>query len=308
MKNTAFPKGVWPVMITPFTEDNSIDFASLERLVDWYIENGSAGLFADCQSSEIFFLSTEEKVAVAECVVKAAAGKVPVIASGNTSDSLDDQVEEMNRIAQTGVDALIFLSNRFAKEDEPDELWIENARYVIDRLPEDMPLGFYECPYPYKRILTTPILEFCKELDRFYFLKDTSCDIGNIQDKIEYLEGTNMKLYNANTATLLESLEAGAYGYSGVMANMQCDLYSWLTDNYENELGKARELNDFLTVSALIERQVYPVNAKYYLQQESVIETTVTRTKDHTLLGPTERSEVDQLSRLSEFMRKELYS
>ncbi|MGD8114460.1 MAG: dihydrodipicolinate synthase family protein [Sphaerochaetaceae bacterium] len=307
MKNITFPKGVWPVMLTPFTEDNTIDFRSLEKLVEWYIANGSAGLFATCQSSEIFFLSTEEKVAVAEYVVKAAAGRVPVIASGNTADSLDEQIDQMSRIASTGVDALIFLSNRFAKEDESDETWIANARYVIDRLPQDIPLGFYECPYPYKRILSKPILEFCRELDRFYFLKDTSCDIENIREKIRILEGTHMGLYNANTATLLESLQAGSHGYSGVMANMQCDLYSWLLNNWEKEAERARTLSDFLTVSAFIERQVYPVNAKYYLKKESVIGTIVTRTKDHNLLGPTERSEVEQLSRLSEIVRKSCF-
>ena len=306
MKNITFPKGVWPVMITPFTSEGAVDFKSLERLVDWYISKGSAGLFADCQSSEIFFLSTEEKVAVASCVVKAAAGRVPVIASGNTSDSLDDQVDEMNKIAKTGVDALIFLSNRFAKEDESDEIWIQNARYVIDRLPQDIPLGFYECPYPYKRILSKPILEFCKELDRFYFLKDTSCDIENIREKVEILKGSNMKLYNANTATLLESLEEGGHGYSGVMANMQCDLYAWLTENFKTSPKKARWLNDFLTVSAFIERQVYPVNAKYYLKKEAVIDTIVTRTKDCSLLGETEISEVNQLSRMTDFIREQL--
>ena len=54
-----FNNGVWPVMLTPFTDDNRVDYDSLEKLINWYIENGVAGLFADCQSSEMFFLSLE---------------------------------------------------------------------------------------------------------------------------------------------------------------------------------------------------------------------------------------------------------
>ena len=41
--------GVWPVMLTPFDTKGEIDWASLERLVDWYIDAGVHGLFAACQ-------------------------------------------------------------------------------------------------------------------------------------------------------------------------------------------------------------------------------------------------------------------
>ena len=46
--------GLWPVMITPFTDAGEIDYASLEALIEWYERHGAAGLFAACQSSEIF--------------------------------------------------------------------------------------------------------------------------------------------------------------------------------------------------------------------------------------------------------------
>ena len=52
-----FPNGVYPVMLTPFTEQNQVDYAALGKLVDWYIEKGVAGLFADCQSSRCFSFS-----------------------------------------------------------------------------------------------------------------------------------------------------------------------------------------------------------------------------------------------------------
>ena len=56
-----FPSGVWPVMLTPFDKDGAVDYPGLKALVDWYIAEGSAGLFAVCQSSEMFFLSLEER-------------------------------------------------------------------------------------------------------------------------------------------------------------------------------------------------------------------------------------------------------
>lgn len=63
-----FPNGVYPVMLTPFTENNEVDYEALGKLIDWYIEKGVNGLFADCQSSEMFFLSLEERVKIGEFV------------------------------------------------------------------------------------------------------------------------------------------------------------------------------------------------------------------------------------------------
>lgn len=112
-----------------------------------------------------------------------------------------------------------------------------------------------------------------------------------------------MKLFNANTATLLETLKLGANGYSGVMTKFQCYLYVWLLINYRKEPGKARELNDFITVSAFIEKQVYPVNAKYYLKTKGVLSSINTRVKKPSELNETGKSEVVQLSRLTDMFR-----
>ena len=51
--------GVWPVMITPFTEDNRIDYAAVEKIIEWYDKEGVTGIFAVCQSSEMFYLNKE---------------------------------------------------------------------------------------------------------------------------------------------------------------------------------------------------------------------------------------------------------
>ncbi|MDD3339417.1 MAG: dihydrodipicolinate synthase family protein [Lachnospiraceae bacterium] len=297
MTDNNFPGGVWPVMLTPFTKDNEVDYLALKSLVEWYIANGVSGLFAVCQSSEMFFLSLEERVAIARFVKEQVKERVPVIASGHVSDTFEDQVEELKQIAATGVDALILITNRLAKQGESDEVWLENLQKILAELPNDIKLGFYECPYPYKRVLSKEVTKWCAESGRFYFLKDTSCDIDNIVEKLEVSKGTNLKVYNANTATLLESLKLGAAGYSGVMANMQCRLYGKFTAEYEKE--EMKELSDMLTLCALIEYQCYPVNAKYYLQQEGLPMQTMTRTKSDTLLTETFKKEMAVLKRMT---------
>ena len=294
-----FPNGVYPVMLTPFTENNEVDYEALGKLIDWYIEKGVNGLFADCQSSEMFFLSLEERVKIGEFVKKHADGRVPVVTSGHISDSLEDQAKELTAIAGTGADAVILLTNRLAKENESDEVWLENLKKLLEMIPKDVPLGFYECPYPYKRIISPELLKWCADTGRFYFIKDTSCDIENMKAKLEVIKGTNLKLFNANTSTLLETLELGASGYSGVMANFHPELYVKLCNIYKENPSKARKIADFLTVASLIERQVYPVNAKFYQKSIGNFNSIMTRTRDIKELNATGILEIQQFVRFN---------
>ena len=49
----SIPNGVYPTMITPYTDDNKLDFGAVEALLQWYDHNGIQGVFAVCQSSEM---------------------------------------------------------------------------------------------------------------------------------------------------------------------------------------------------------------------------------------------------------------
>lgn len=274
--NRTFPDGVWPVMLTPFTEEGEVDYNALDSLVEWYIRNGVAGLFAVCQSSEMFYLDAEEKIKIAERIVKVTRKRVPVIASGHTADTIEVQAEELNQMAQTGVDALVLVTNRLAQKNESDDVWIQNLDRLLTLIDPNIPLGFYECPYPYKRVLSPKVIQYCVENERIKFLKDTCCKIAEIKEKLRLLNGSSMKLYNANTATLLESLRLGCAGYSGVMANFHCESYVWLCKNFWKE--EAEDVADLLTVSAMIENCNYPKNAKYGLNEiEKIPMSTYTR-------------------------------
>ena len=128
-------------MITPFTANGQIDYPGLGRLVEWYIDNGSDALFAVCQSSEMQFLSLEERVGLAAFVKKAAAGRVPVIASGHVSENLDDQLAELTAIAATGVDGMVLVTNRLDARREGGGKFIDDLNWLLERLPKQMPSG-----------------------------------------------------------------------------------------------------------------------------------------------------------------------
>ena len=300
---TCIPNGVWPTMITPFTDTNTVDYAALGELIEWYIEKQVDGLFAVCQSSEMFYLSLEERVDIAKHVVKQAARRVPVIASAHISDHMPDQIEEMKAISDTGIDAMVLVTNRLAGAEESEDAWKRNAEILFQAVPDTL-FGFYECPYPYKRLLSPELLAWCASTERVLFLKDTSCNIAEMRAKVEAVQGTDLKIFNANAATLLETLKLGVSGYSGVMANFHPELYVWLTRQWSKEPKRAQELQDFLGVASLIERQLYPVNAKYYLQLEGLEITLSSRVKDAAQFTLAERLEVRELRGITERCRQ----
>ena len=297
-------KELWPVMLTPFTASGEVDYDALARMIDWYEEAGTTGLFAICQSSEVFYLSLAERVKIASFVKKRA--HVPVIASGHTSYSPEDQADELRRIADTGVDALILITNRLAEDGAAPGVWMDNLVRLLNVLDPSLPLGFYECPMPYKRLLSLEELSACVQTGRFHFLKDTCCDIATIRSRLDVLRGSSLGLYNANTTTLLESLRAGAAGFSGVMANFHPDLYVWLLNHYEDEPEKAEILQSVLTICSQIERQLYPTHAKYQMKTLGLMDDVYTRTCNHHRLSPLFEDEVRQMERMVSWVRRTL--
>ncbi len=266
--------GVYPTMITPY-KNGEIDYETCEKLVEWYWNMGCDGIFAVCQSSEIFYLSLEERVLLTRTVIKKSRelaqkdkSREPmmIVASGHVSDDFEEQVKELSAIAQEKPDAIILINNRLDIANTSEEKWIEDAEKLIARLPEDMPLGVYECPKPYKRLLSEKVVKWCISTGRFFFIKDTCCDKKTIADRLKWSEGTQLKLFNANGQTLLDTLRAGAYGYCGVMANFHPELYVRLmhADYYSEE---ATLLQDYLGLTSRLEALTYPCCAKYYLNE-----------------------------------------
>lgn len=300
--------GVWPTMLTPFTETGEIDYNALSYLINWYIEQGVSGLFAICQSSEMFYLGRQEKLDLAKACVSLNNSRVPIIASGNTADSIEEQAEDVIAMAETGVDSVVLLTNRFASDQETDDVWKKRLEKLLVRIPEHIRLGFYECPYPYKRLLSKDTFDWCLSLNRFDFLKDTSCSVDTMQSRLDASRNSSMKIYNANSATLLDFLRAGGAGYSGVMANFHADLYVRLCDyaaeNDPDIQKKAEKIQSYLGPASVIELQNYPRNAKYVLSKKDIPITTYCRKDKEKTLQKFQMMELDQFMQLDAYMHK----
>ena len=297
-------KGIYPTMITPYTADGGIDHDAVRRLTEWYIQNGCTGVFAVCQSSEMFFLSREERAALAKTVAEQAAGRISVVASGHCGNSVEEQAAEINAVAAAGIDAFVLVSNRLDPHNEGDDVWIANAEKLLAAIDPSLPLGIYECPHPYKRLLTPRILDWCVNSGRFCFIKDTCCEPELLEQRLAQLKDTGVALFNANEQTLLHSLKHGAAGYSGIMGNFHPDLLVRLYSSFEAQPEAAQKLSDLLSMTAFTEALAYPVTAKYYLDTfENVPMGHTSRSRDVRALTPYHKLVLEQLYRVHTVLR-----
>lgn len=298
--------GVWPTMITPYTADGKPDFKAIAGLCEWYVQKGCSGIFAVCQSSEMFFLSEDEKTDIAKAVTDAVGGRIQIVASGHTADDKETQFREIeNMMKIPGIGAYVLVSNRMDQQSEGEAVFAANAQEIFDRFPQ-VDFGIYECPKPFKRLVSTEFLRKAGKEGRMVFLKDTCCDAELIQERLAAVEGTHLKIFNANAATWLDSYQHGGAGYNGVMANFHPDLYKWAYDHKDDQPEKAAKLCDFLTLAAVSELRLYPVSAKYYHSLAGVPMNTLSRSADATKLDKNAMQEVKSLIVMENEIRKNL--
>lgn len=276
--NTKAIEGIIPVMITPFLDSGEIDYGGLERLVEWYIAKGSDALFAVCQSSEMQHLSLAERSALGAFVVRQAAGRVPVVVSGHISDDPHSQLEELLAACATGADGVVLVTNHLDPKNRGSDTLRGNLEWLLERLPKEMPLGLYECPAPYRRLLTDDELRFCVDSGRFVLLKDVSCDLATVKRRVALTAGTPFAILNANAAIAWDAMKAGSRGFNGVFTNFHPDLYKWLYTDGARHPALADELATFLVLAALSEGFGYPVLAKMYHQRIGTFASISSRT------------------------------
>lgn len=258
-----FPAGVWPVMLTPFKADLSIDWAGVDRLTDWYIDAGAAGLFAVAQSSEMFALDDDERLALARRVVQRADGRVPVVASGTFVRSIAGQAEFIKQLYETGVRAITVLSGMMATAEEDDAIWRDRVEQLL-ALTDPIPLALYECPAPYHRLISPELVTWAGGTGRFHLLKETSRSLAAVRAKVDAASGTPLGVYNADATSLLASLRGGARGYCGIAANFYPELLAWLCAQATAAPALADDLQSFLSLADTTIHRDYPVSAKVY--------------------------------------------
>jgi 4-hydroxy-tetrahydrodipicolinate synthase len=288
-------KGFIPVMLTPFNDNGTINFTALTALTEFYLESGAAGLFANCLSSEMFELTEQERLLVIKHVLFVTKGRVPVVATGTFGGPIAQQAEFVRKVADLGTDAVIMISGLLADEQDSDSVFEERVFDLLDQTGQ-IPVGFYECPVPYKRVLSPTQLGAFVDTGRVIYHKDTCLDLPQIQQKLALANNPAFGLYDAYMVHAVDSLKAGSAGLSCIQGNFFPELIVWLCDHYNDPamVDEVKRVQQFMIDSMDVIHNVYPIVSKYFLQKRGVDLSVYTRRAVGTFT-PAVKSNVDQL-------------
>ena len=259
-------------MITPFNLKAKVDLDVLSTLVDFYLASGVKGFFANCLSSEMFSISEDERVELTAHVVKCVNGRVPVVATGSFGLTLEDKAAFTKKIYATGIDAVVLITGHYAKVDEVDDVLLRKF-WKMFHLTEGIPLGLYECPAPYKRILGAEVFKTLLESDRIIYHKDTSIEPEQVKAKLKAVNGhPEFEFYDAHTPNAMYSLQMGARGMSSISGNFYPEVMVWMCEHATDpeRQDEVKWLQSELTRVDPLIHEAYPMSAKYFLQKRGL--------------------------------------
>lgn len=165
------PKGVMQAPVTPFTPDNRVDLDTFERLINFHVEQGTSSVCVVLHIAESLNLTIPEHKALIEASVRAAGGRVPVIA--NVSRPGTDEAIDLARHAErVGADGIISISPYYWPC--PEEALFEH--FVAVATATDLPFMAYNSPLFQAGVSLTPrlLVRLIERLPNFIGEKEAS--------------------------------------------------------------------------------------------------------------------------------------
>lgn len=224
------PHGIVSAIVTPFNEDESIDYRAWQPIIDALIGAGVDGIFFAGGQGEFYCLSEEERKAVCAFGVKAIAGRVPVYA--NVGAVTTGETVRLARAAEAvGVDYAVVITPYYLRPT-PDEL-VEHYAEVCRSVR--IPVLAYNMPARTGVELTPSVLRrVCTMRSNLIGLKDTSGKI----DQLPEWNAAGMAVFMGRDDLITRALDLGAVGAvtacSNVAPRLFTELYrAWRARNRE---------------------------------------------------------------------------
>ncbi|MFH1715347.1 MAG: 4-hydroxy-tetrahydrodipicolinate synthase [Elusimicrobiota bacterium] len=229
-------RGSIVAIVTPFKNGN-VDETALAKLVKWHIEQGTDGIVPCGTTGESATLSHDEHDKVIDVVVKAAGGKIPVIA-GTGSNNTEEAIRLTKHAETAGADAALVIAPYYNKPTQRG--LFEHFRKVADSVK--IPIVLYNIasrtginiePETMKRLV-----DACKNI---IAVKEASGSLDQMT-RIRALCGDKLTIISGDDALLLPILAIGGKGVISVAANiLPKDMSDYVKAFESGDLNKARE-------------------------------------------------------------------
>ena len=210
-------QGSLPALVTPF-KNGELDTDALKSLVEWQIGAGSSGLVPVGTTGESPTLSHDEHDAVVDVVVKASAGRVPVIA-GAGSNNTDEGVRLIQHAEKAGADAALVVTPYYNKPTQ--EGLYQHFKAMHDAA--NLPIIIYNIPGRSVVDMSVATMARLAELPRIIGVKDATGDLARVPQQ-RMACGKDFVQLSGEDATALGFNAHGGVGCISVTANVAPEL------------------------------------------------------------------------------------
>ncbi len=254
-------KGSIPALVTPF-KDGALDLDTLKRLVEWHIEQGSHGIVPVGTTGESPTLSHDEHEVVVEEVVKAAAGRVPVIAGAGSNNTVE-AVRFMEHAKEVGADAALVVTPYYNKPTQRGLL----AHYT-ELAAVGIPIVIYNIPGRSVVDMSPATMGELAKLDTIVGVKDATGDLARVaQQRMRC--GKDFVQLSGEDATAVGFNAMGGQGCISVTANVAPKLCAQVQEAcLAGDYAQALELSDkLMPLHMAIFMEPGVVGAKYAMSR-----------------------------------------
>lgn len=207
-------RGSGVALVTPFLEDGQIDYASLEELINFHLENSTDAIIITGTTGEASTMSDEEQLAVIKKCVEIVDGKIPVIAGTGTNNTLAS-AEFSGVVSNSGVDALLVVTPYYNKANK--EGLYQHFKTIAEA--SAVPVILYTVPGRTAVPIPVDMVKELSKIDNIVGIKDATGDLAYTVALRSVLP-KDFAIYSGNDDVVVPLLSVGGDGVISVSANV----------------------------------------------------------------------------------------
>lgn len=248
--------GVYPALLTPFTDNDGLDLPLFEKNLDAQLEAGVDGLIVGGSLGEASTLSSEEKEILVKVAVKRSAGRVPVVM--NIAESSTAMAVSLARQAgEWGADGLMLLPPMRYKSDDRETV----VYFTTVARSTELPIMIYNNPVDYKIDVPPDMFATLIECKNILAVKESTRDVTNVT-RLRNRFGERLKILCGVDTLALEELLLGADGWvAGLVDAFPRETVAIYRLAKAGRLHEAREI--YRWFMPLLELDIHPKLVQY---------------------------------------------
>lgn len=265
-------RGTLVALVTPFLDDinKSVDYKSLEKLLDFQIQNNVNGLVICASTGEGTLLSNEERIDIIKFVIKNINNKIPVLV-GCSSCSTNEAIKNINIAQDLGANGVLVTSPYYVKPNQ--EGIFKHFESISNNT--NIPVVVYNIPSRVSVNIELDTFRKIFKLPNIVALKDSTKNFETLS--ILHHEIPNISILSGDDGTLPACLAHGACGAVSAAANIYPKEISNVINSWNNnEVEIFKNTSQIIPyISKAISVTTNPISIKYILSKMNLVKNIV---------------------------------